>query len=50
VDQRGRFRLRQIAAPTVRGHLRRGLQQLMRLVEHDQLRELAAARRLARTG
>jgi hypothetical protein len=50
VDQRGRFRLRQIAAPTVRGHLRRSLQQLKRLVEHEQLRELAATRRAARTG
>jgi uncharacterized membrane protein len=40
----------QIAAPTVRGHLRRSLQQLKRLVEYEQLRELAAARRAARTG
>jgi uncharacterized membrane protein len=34
-----------VAAPTVRGHLRRSLQQLKRQVEHDQLRALAAARR-----
>lgn len=38
----------QIAAPTVRGHLRRSLQQLKRQVEHEQLREAAAARRAAR--
>ena len=37
-----------IAAPTVRGHLRRTLQQLKRLVEHEQMRERAAARRAAR--
>jgi uncharacterized membrane protein len=37
------------AAPTVRGHLRRSLQQLKRQVEHEQLREAAAARRAART-
>jgi uncharacterized membrane protein len=37
-----------IAAPTVRGHLRRSLQQLKRQVEHDQLRSDAAARREAR--
>ena len=37
-----------IAAPTVRGHLRRSLQQLKRQVEHDQLREAAAERRAAR--
>jgi uncharacterized membrane protein len=77
LDQRGRYRLRevaggftrielrlaygvagsglfgwiaeQIAAPTVRGHLRRSLQQLKRLVEYEQLREQAAARRAART-
>ena len=36
-----------MAAPTVRGHLRRSLQQLRRLVEHEQLRERAAARRAA---
>ena len=42
----------QIAAPTVRGHLRRSLQQLKRQVEHEQLRVAAAARReaKARTG
>ena len=34
-----------IAAPTVRGHLRRSLQQLKRQVEHEQLRAAAAARR-----
>ncbi|HEY2771181.1 MAG TPA: SRPBCC family protein [Solirubrobacteraceae bacterium] len=39
-----------IAAPTVNGHLRRSLQQLKRLVEYEQLRERAAARRAARTG
>jgi uncharacterized membrane protein len=38
-----------VAAPTVRGHLRRSLQQLKRQVEHEQLREAAAARRAART-
>src|SRR4051794_21058641 len=38
----------QVAAPTVRGHLRRSLQQLKRQVEHEQLREAAAARRAAR--
>jgi uncharacterized membrane protein len=38
----------QLAAPTVRGHLRRSLQQLKRQVEHEQLREAAAARRAAR--
>ena len=38
----------QLAAPTVRGHLRRTLQQLKRQVEHQQLREAAAARRAAR--
>jgi uncharacterized membrane protein len=39
-----------IAAPTVAGHLRRSLQQLERLVEHEQLRERAAARRAAAAG
>jgi len=34
-----------VAAPTVRGHLRRSLTQLKRLVEHEQLRALAAERR-----
>jgi uncharacterized membrane protein len=37
-----------VAAPTVSGHLRRSLEQLQRLVEHQQLRERAAARRAAR--
>jgi uncharacterized membrane protein len=35
----------QVAAPTVRRHLRRSLHQLKRQVEHEQLRRLAAARR-----
>ncbi|MEA2340568.1 MAG: hypothetical protein QOG11_645 [Solirubrobacteraceae bacterium] len=39
-----------IAAPQVRGHLRRSLQQLKREVEHEQLRLDAAARRKARAG
>jgi uncharacterized membrane protein len=34
-----------VAAPTVRGHVRRTLRQLKRMVEHEQLRERAAARR-----
>lgn len=34
-----------IAAPTVAGHVRRTLQQLERLVEHEQLRARAARRR-----
>lgn len=34
-----------IAAPTVAGHVRRTLQQLERLVEHEQQRARAAARR-----
>jgi uncharacterized membrane protein len=34
-----------VAAPTVRGNLRRSLQQLKRQVEHEQLRRLAAERR-----
>jgi uncharacterized membrane protein len=38
----------QLAAPMVRGHLRRSLQQLKRQVEHDQLRAAARARREAR--
>jgi uncharacterized membrane protein len=38
----------QLAAPTVRGHLRRTLQQLKRQVEQEQLRAAAAARREAR--
>ena len=33
-----------VAAPTVRGHLRRSLQQLKRQVEHEQLRTAAARR------
>ena len=37
-----------VAAPTVRGHLRRSLLQLKRQVEHEQLRTAAAARRAAR--
>jgi hypothetical protein len=37
-----------VAAPTVRGHLRRSLQQLKRQVEHEQLRSAAAARRAAK--
>jgi hypothetical protein len=37
-----------IAAPTVRGHLRRSVLQLKRQVEQEQLRKLAAARRSAR--
>jgi uncharacterized membrane protein len=76
LDQRGRFRLRelphdrtrvefrlaygvagaglggwlaeQLAAPTVRGHLRRSLLQLKRQVEQAQLRQLAEKRRSAR--
>lgn len=38
----------QVAAPTVRGHLRRSLQQLKRQVEQEQLRQLAEQRRTAR--
>ena len=34
-----------VAAPTVNGHVRRTLQQLERLVEHEQLRARAARRR-----
>ncbi len=34
-----------VAAPTVSGHVRRSLRQLKRMVEHEQLREQAAARR-----
>ena len=40
----------QLAAPTVRAHLRRTVQQLKRLVEYEQLRERAAARRAAAAG
>jgi len=39
-----------IAAPTVSGHVKRTLQQLDRLVEHEQLRAGAAARRRTATG
>jgi uncharacterized membrane protein len=39
-----------IAAPTVSSHMQRTLQQLRRLVEHEELRERAAERREARTG
>jgi uncharacterized membrane protein len=39
-----------IAAPTVRRHLRRSLQQLKRLVDQEQLRQRAAVRRAARAG
>ncbi len=38
----------QVAAPQIRGHLRRSLQQLKRQVEHEQLRAAATARREAR--
>lgn len=38
----------QVAAPSLRGHLRRSLQQLKRLVEYEQLRRRAAERRAAR--
>ncbi|MBV8431776.1 MAG: SRPBCC family protein [Solirubrobacterales bacterium] len=76
IDQRGRWRLRElpggrtqaelrmaygvagsgpwgwlaerVAAPSVARHLRRSLAQLRRMVEHEQLRERAAARRAAR--
>jgi uncharacterized membrane protein len=76
VDQRGRWRLRElpggrtrvelrmqygvagsglfgwlaerVSAPTLAGHLRRTLQALKRLVEHEELRAKAAARRAAR--
>ncbi len=37
-----------VAAPTVSAHLRRSVRALKRLVEHEQLRERAAARRAAR--
>jgi uncharacterized membrane protein len=39
-----------VSAPTVRGNLRRSLQQLKRQVEHEQLRAAAATRRGARAG
>jgi uncharacterized membrane protein len=38
-----------VAAPTLSAHLRRSLRALKRLVEHEQMRERAAARRAART-
>jgi uncharacterized membrane protein len=38
----------QVAAPTVRVHLRRSLQQLKRRVEHERLRRQAAQRRSQR--
>jgi uncharacterized membrane protein len=37
-----------LAAPTVSGHLRRSIGQLKRMIEHEQLRERAEARRGAR--
>jgi len=37
-----------LAAPTLRRHLQRSLMALKRLVEHEQLRRTAAARRAAR--
>jgi uncharacterized membrane protein len=37
-----------LAAPTLSGHLRRTLRALKRLIEHEQLREAAAARRATR--
>jgi len=37
-----------IAGPSLSGHLRRTLRALKRLIEHEQLRELAEARRAAR--
>jgi uncharacterized membrane protein len=36
-----------VAAPTISGHVRRTLQQLERLVEHEQQRARAASRRRA---
>jgi uncharacterized membrane protein len=42
------FVAERLAAPTIRGHLRRSLQQLKRQVEHEQLRVAAVARRQAR--
>ena len=75
IDQRGRWRLRElpggrtrvelrmaygvagaglsgwlakrVGAPSVARHLRRSLAQLRRMIEHEQLRERAAARRRA---
>jgi uncharacterized membrane protein len=40
----------QVAAPTVRRHMRRSLLALKRQVEHEQLRRAAAERRRARAG
>ena len=37
-----------VAAPTVSRHLKRTLSQLKRMIEHEELRERAAARRAAR--
>jgi uncharacterized membrane protein len=37
-----------VAGPTLSAHLRRSLRSLKRLIEHEQLRERAAARRSAR--
>jgi uncharacterized membrane protein len=76
IDQRGRWRLRELpggrtrvelrmaygvagsgpwgwiaermASPVLSGHLRRSLAQLRRMIEHEQLRAQAAARRAAR--
>jgi uncharacterized membrane protein len=42
------FVAERLAAPAVRGHMRRSLQQLKRQVEQEQLRAAAAARRAAR--
>jgi uncharacterized membrane protein len=39
----------QVAGPTVRGHVRKTLDQLKRTVEHEQARSAAAERRAART-
>ncbi len=39
-----------VAAPTVSGHVRRTLQQLTRLVEHEQLRAAAVRRRASARG
>ena len=39
-----------VAAPTVSGHVRRTLQQLTRLVEHEQLRAAAERRRASACG
>jgi len=39
-----------VAAPTVSGHVRRTLQQLERLVEHEQMRARAARRRAGSRG